>query len=91
MKIKELLSVITEKTIPKPTETQCKVRKLSNVRRSQCVALGLKSHDTDDTIGNGRQGVKGSGVSQMGKKLKSEKYGGPIKYYAGTPPKKKRK
>jgi len=81
MKITELLS---EKKLPAPTASQCQVKRLSNVRYSQCVALGLKAHDSDHTDGTGKQGVKGSGKSQRGRKIKSEKYGGPNKYWPGS-------
>ncbi len=79
MRIQELL----EKKIADPTASQCAVKHLSNVRRSQCVSLGLKAHDSEHTAGTGRQGVNGSGVKLKGKKLKSERHGGPVKDYAG--------
>ena len=81
MKINELLA---EKKLPKPSASQCQVKRLSNVRYAQCVALGMKAHDSDHTDGTGTQGVKGSGKTQRGRKIKSEKYGGPNKYYAGS-------
>jgi hypothetical protein len=83
MKITELLS---EKTLPKPTQSQCSVghARLSNVRYAQCVALGMLKHDTEHTDGTGKQGVKGSGRSQKGRYIKSVKYGGPNKYYPGS-------
>lgn len=79
MRIHELL----EKKIPNPTASQCAVKHLSNVRYSQCVSLGLKAHDSEHTVGNGKQGVKGSGVKLKGKKLKSERHGGPVKDFSG--------
>lgn len=79
MRITELL----EKRIPNPTASQCQVKHLSNMRYAQCVSLGLKAHDTDHTAGTGKQGVKGSGVKLRGKKMKSERHGGPCKDYSG--------
>lgn len=79
MRIQELL----EKKIPNPTASQCAVKHLSNVRYSQCVSLGLKAHGGEHTAGTGRQGVKGSGVKLKGKKMKSERHGGPCKDYSG--------
>jgi hypothetical protein len=79
MRIQELL----EKKIADPTASQCAVKHLSNVRRSQCVSLGLKAHDSEHTVGNGKQGVDGSGVKLKGKKLKSERHGGPVKDFSG--------
>jgi hypothetical protein len=83
MKIYELLD---EKKIPHPTQSQCDVRasRLSNVRYAQCVGLGMRPHDSDHTDGTGKQGVKGSGKPQRGRKIKSEKYGGPNKYWPGS-------
>lgn len=81
MKITELLA---EKKLPPPTKSQCQVKRLSNVRYAQCVGMGLKPHDSDHTDGTGRQGVKGSGKPQRGRKIKSEKYGGPNTYYPGS-------
>jgi hypothetical protein len=83
MKIHELLS---EKKLPPPTQSQCDVRasRLSNVRYSQCVGMGMRPHDSDHTDGTGTQGVKGSGKPQKGRKIKSEKYGGPNKYWPGS-------
>ena len=80
MRIMELLS---EKTIAKPTASQCKVKRLSNVRYAQCVSMGLKAHDSDHTDGTGRQGVKGSGKKLKGRKAKSELHGGRVKDYDG--------
>lgn len=79
MRILELL----EKKLPNPTASQCSVKRLSNVRYAQCVSLGLKAHDSDHTAGTGKQGVKGSGVKLRGKKMKSERHGGPAKDYSG--------
>lgn len=83
MRISELIS---EKKIAAPKKSQCaKGRKnLSNVRYSQCVARGFLPHDSDHTDGTGKQGVKGSGKSQRGRYIKSEKFGGPNKYYPGS-------
>ena len=81
MRITEL---ITEKTIAHPTQSQCQVKRLSNVRYAQCVALGMKAHDSDHTDGTGKQGVKGSGKSVKGRKLKSVKYDGNQPYYPGS-------
>lgn len=79
MRIQELL----EKKLPAPTASQCAVKRLSNVRYSQCVSLGLRAHDSGHTDGTGKQGVKGSGVKLRGKKAKSEIHGGPVKDYDG--------
>ena len=79
MRIQELL----EKKIADPTASQCAVKHLSNVRRSQCVSLGLKAHDSEHTVGDGRQGVDGSGVKLKGKKMKSERHGGKVRDYSG--------
>jgi len=83
MRITELLA---EKKLPAPTQSQCDVRasRLSNVRYSQCVGMGMRPHDSDHTDGSGKQGVKGSGKSQNGRKIKSTKYGGPNTYWAGS-------
>ncbi len=81
MKITELLS---EKKLATPTASQCSVghSRLSNVRYSQCVSHGLLKRDTDHTDGTGKQGVKGSGKSLKGRKVKSEVHGGPVKDYS---------
>jgi hypothetical protein len=81
MKITELLS---EKKLPVPTASQCAVKRLSNVRYSQCVSHGLKAHDSGHTDGTGKQGVKGSGRPLKGRKAKSEKHGGNVKNYGGS-------
>jgi hypothetical protein len=77
------IEFILEKKIANPTKSQCAVKRLSNVRYSQCVSLGLRAHDTDHTAGTGQQGRKGSGVRLKGKKAKSEIHGGPVKDYDG--------
>lgn len=74
---------IFEKKIANPTKSQCQIKRLSGVRYSQCVSLGLRAHDSDHTDGTGKQGVKGSGVKLRGKKAKSETQGGPVKDYSG--------
>lgn len=74
---------INEKKLPDPTKSQCQTKRLSNVRYSQCVSLGLKARDSDHTDGSGKQGVKGSGKSVRGRRAKSEKYGGPVRDYSG--------
>lgn len=79
MKIQDLL----EKKLPKPTASQCAVKRLSNVRYSQCVSLGMRAHDSGHTDGTGKQGVKGSGRPLKGRKAKSEIHGGPVKDYDG--------
>ena len=81
MKITDLL----EKKLPAPTASQCSVghSRLSNVRYSQCVSLGMLKHDTGHTDGTGKQGVKGSGHKLKGRKAKSELHGGPVKDYDG--------
>lgn len=79
MRIKELL----EKKLSKPTASQCAAKHLSNVRYSQCVSYGLKAHSSDHTDGNGKQGVKGSGVPLRGKKSSSVRHGGIVKDYSG--------
>lgn len=80
-----ILELITEKNIANPTASQCSVghSRLSNVRYSQCVSLGLLKHDTDHTDGTGRQGVSGTGKHLRGKKSKSVIHGGPVKDYDG--------
>jgi hypothetical protein len=79
MRINELL----EKKIADPTQKQCSVRKLSNVRRAQCVSMGLRSRTSGHTAGTGKQGVKGSGIKLKGKKAKSVTKGGWVKDYSG--------
>jgi hypothetical protein len=79
-----LINELLERKLPAPTQSQCQKKRLSNVRYAQCVARGMKAHDTDHTDGTGKQGVDGSGKSQRGRKIKSEKFGGPNKYYAGS-------
>ena len=79
MRITELLA---EKKLSNPTASQCAVKRLSNVRYSQCVSLGMRAHDTSHTDGTGQQGVKGSGHKLKGRKSKSEVYGGPVKDYS---------
>jgi len=78
MRINEILS---ERKLSPPTASQCAVKVLSNVRRAQCVARGLRAHDSNHTDGTGKQGVDGSGKSLKGRKVKSEKYGGVVKDY----------
>jgi hypothetical protein len=46
--------------------------------------MGMRPHDSDHTDGTGKQGVKGSGKSQKGRKIKSAKYGGPNTYWKGS-------
>jgi hypothetical protein len=79
------IEFINEKKLANPTASQCSVghSRLSNVRYSQCVSLGLLKHDSGHTAGTGKQGVKGSGVPLRGKKMKSELHGGPVKDYDG--------
>lgn len=79
VKISELLA---EKKLSKPTASQCSVKRLSNVRYAQCVALGMRAHDSGHTDGTGKQGVKGSGKPVKGRRSKSEKYGGPVRDYS---------
>lgn len=74
---------VQEKKIAKPTASQCAAKSLSAVRRSQCVGLGLKAHDSDHTDGTGKQGVKGSGRKLKGRKAKSVRHGGTVKDYSG--------
>lgn len=81
MKILELLA---EKKMSPPKKSQCSSgKKLSNVRRAQCVARGWLAHDSDHCDGSGTQGVKGSCKPLRGRKVKSQKYGGPLKLYPG--------
>jgi len=82
----KILDLLAEKKIAAPTQAQCDVRgaRLSNVRYSQCVARGMRPHDTDNTDGTGTQGVKGSGKTLKGRKVKSVKFGGNQKYYPGS-------
>jgi hypothetical protein len=81
MRITELLA---EKKLAAPTQSQCSVghSRLSNVRYSQCVGLGMLKHDSDHTDGTGKQGVKGSGQKLKGRKAKSVKHGGYVKDYS---------
>jgi hypothetical protein len=76
---------ITEKKLKAPTRSQCSVghSRLSNVRYSQCVSRGYIAHDSDHTDGSGTQGVKGSGNSLRGKKVKTAP-NGPVKNYGGN-------
>ena len=76
---------LDERRFKLPTDSQCKVKRLSNVRYASCVALGLRSHDSNHTDGTGKQGVKGTGNPLRGKKSKSEIFGGPVKDYSGKP------
>jgi hypothetical protein len=78
--------IILEKTLSAPKKSQCNVGRahLSNVRYAQCVGRGWLKHDSDHTDGTGKQGVKGSGKTQRGRYIKSEKFGGPNKYYPGS-------
>ena len=80
-----VIELISEKKLPKPTASQCSVghARLSNVRYSQCVSLGMLAHDSEHTAGTGTQGKKGTGVRLKGKKMKSEIHGGPVKDYDG--------
>ena len=80
MRITELLA---EKKLAAPTKSQCAVKRLSSVRYSQCVSMGLRAHDSEHPDGTGKQGVKGSGVKLKGKKAKSSIHGGPVKDYDG--------
>lgn len=82
----QIIELLAEKKLPPPTQSQCDVRasRLSNVRYAQCVGMGLRAHDSDHTDGTGKQGVKGSGRSQKGRKIKSTKYGGPNTYWPGS-------
>jgi hypothetical protein len=79
MKIFELLA---EKKLKSPTQSQCQVKRLSNVRYSQCVSMGMRAHDSGHTDGTGTQGVKGSGHKLKGRKDKSEIHGGRVKDYS---------
>lgn len=79
MLITELLA---EKKLATPTQSQCQVKRLSNVRYAQCVSLGMRAHDTGHTDGTGKQGVKGSGHKLKGRKDKSEIHGGRVKDYS---------
>lgn len=74
---------ITEKKMSNPTQAQCSIKHLSNVRRAQCVSLGLRAHESGHTAGTGRQGVKGTGQKLMGRKAKSVTKGGNVKDYSG--------
>lgn len=76
-----IIELLDERKLSNPTPSQCAVKRLSNVRYSQCVSLGLRAHDSDHTDGTGRQGVKGSGKKLRGRKAKSEIHGGPVKDY----------
>lgn len=80
MRIEELL----ERKLKPPTASQCAVKRLSNVRYSQCVSRGMRAHDSEHTDGTGKQGVKGSGHRLKGKKAASVKFGGRVKNYGGN-------
>jgi len=80
--IVKIFELLAEKKMKNPTASQCSVKRLSNVRYSQCVSLGMRAHDTGHTDGTGKQGVKGSGRPLKGRKAKSEKHGGPVKDYS---------
>jgi len=77
------IEFLPERKLSAPTASQCAVKRLSNVRYSQCVSLGMRAHDTDHTDGTGKQGQKGSGHRLKGRKAKSEVHGGPVKDYSG--------
>lgn len=77
-----ITELLTEKKLSSPTQSQCQVKRLSNVRYAQCVALGMRAHDTGHTDGTGKQGVKGSGHKLKGRKDKSEVHGGRVKDYS---------
>ena len=77
------IEFILEKKLAAPSASQCAVKRLSNVRYSQCVGLGMRAHDSDHTDGTGTQGKKGSGHKLKGRKAKSETHGGPVKDYSG--------
>jgi len=81
-----LINELLERKLAAPTQSQCSIGKarLSNVRYAQCVARGMLAHDSEHTDGRGKQGVKGSGKKQKGRKLKSVKFGGDQKYYPGS-------
>jgi hypothetical protein len=81
-----LINELLERKLAAPTQSQCSIGKarLSNVRYAQCVARGMLAHDSEHTDGRGKQGVKGSGQKQKGRKLKSVKFGGDQKYYPGS-------
>lgn len=81
-----LINELLERKLAAPTQSQCSIGKarLSNVRYAQCVARGMLAHDSEHTDGRGKQGVKGSGHKQKGRKLKSTKFGGDQKYYPGS-------
>lgn len=84
MRIYEIISEKRKLSPPKKSQCSAPRAKLSNVRYSQCVARGWRAHASDHTDGTGKQGVKGSGKSQRGRYIKSEKFGGPNKYYPGS-------
>ena len=78
---KRKIKTCNTKAIAKPTQAQCNKPRasLSAARYAQCVSSGLKAHDSQHTLGSGKQGVKGSGVKLKHKKVNGEIYGGPIK------------
>ncbi len=81
MRIKELLE---NREIANPTVSQCGKSNLSAMRKSQCVSLGYRKHETDHTAGTGKQGKKGTGVKLKGKRMASVKHGGSVRNYGGT-------
>jgi len=77
-----IIELLAEKKLAAPTQSQCQVKRLSNVRYAQCVSLGMRAHDSGHTDGTGKQGVKGSGHKLKGRKDKSEVHGGRVKDYS---------
>jgi len=77
-----IIELLAEKKLAAPTQSQCQVKRLSNVRYAQCVSLGMRAHDSGHTDGTGKQGVKGSGRKLKGRKDKSEVHGGKVKDYS---------
>ncbi len=65
-----VLELLAEKKLKDPTASQCSVghSRLSNVRYSQCVSLGLLKHDSDHTAGTGKQGVKAAELNFVARK-----------------------
>lgn len=69
----------------KASPKQCRSSNLGASAHSSCVAQGLIAHQSKGkghTTGQGTPGKKGTGVYTKTKKLKSAKYGGPVKDYS---------
>lgn len=67
----------------KASPQQCRsTKKLGASADSSCKAQGLRARTSSHTTGQGTPGKKGTGVHVKGRKMKSVKYGGPVKDYS---------